>query len=112
MDNESFRADLKRLDSMLHNPRAYLVNYFEDMCHRIDLTCELYLQEEPTEKDKALECQSLMTRELKAAMAACVANLKMNKLEPSLVLRAESGIRKIEAEVRKIDFGRASNRYN
>lgn len=107
--SEQLKADLRELDFMLHNPIFYLVKYFEDIRNKIDIACEVYLQQEPGDLNKALECQYLMISELKEMEDACLCNLKLNKLEPSLVLRAEVGIDKIECEIKRVDFNRDKN---
>ena len=84
MENIESMEIFSQLKSIYNSPKLYLVNFFEDIRNRIDVQCQVFLNNidlDNLTKEKALQQQQDMIDQVDLFQSRCLANLESNHID-------------------------------
>lgn len=116
-----FQKELKQLKLVLDSPRLFLADYFSNLMHEVDLTCQVYMNSQSDEKvkfengsdkynkhaenaQKALDHQTLLIDKIKDFEKECYNALQQDKLDTDLTLQVQKILQSIEAKLDDLEW--------
>jgi hypothetical protein len=103
LDLNILHKNLDELKQALNSPRIYLAEFFSDLCQRIDIQCELYLQAHSENQEKsteALKSQAQMIEQVKLLEEECLSHVADSQMDASLARKSAKLMLKIESELK------------